>query len=90
MNKAELVKAFAQKNGLTKTHSEKILNILIETIQKTLKKGEAVKISGFGRWYVSKRSPRISKNPQTGEAIKISAFKAPTFKASKSLKKLLF
>ena len=90
MNKARLVETFAQKNKLTKTHSEKILNVLIETIQKTLKKGEEVKISGFGKWYVNQRNPRVSKNPQTGEAMKIAAFKTPAFKASKSLKHLFF
>ena len=88
MNKAKLVEAFAQKNNLTKTHSEKILNILMDTIQKTLKKGEEVKISGFGKWYVSSRNPRVSKNPHTGEAMQVAAFKTPAFKASKSLKNL--
>lgn len=88
MNKARLIEVFAQKNNLTKTHSEKILNILMDTIQGTLKKGEEVKISGFGKWYVNQRNPRVSKNPQTGEAMKISAFKTPAFKASKSLKNL--
>lgn len=88
MNKEKLIETFAQKNKLTKTHSEKILNILIKAIQKTLKKGEEVKISGFGKWYVSQRNPRISKNPHTGESIQVAAFKTPVFKASKSLKNL--
>jgi len=88
MNKARLIEVFAQKNNLTKIYSEKIVNILLETIQKTLKKGEEVKISGFGKWYVNQRSSRVSKNPHTGEAMQVAAFKTPTFKASKSLKNL--
>ena len=44
---------------------------------------------GFGTFEVSKRAARTGKNPQTGEAIKIPASKAPKFKAGKALKDLV-
>ncbi len=89
MNKEKLIEKIALAIRSTKAESEKILNCYIQTIQKTLKKGEDVNISGFGRWYVTERKSRVGKNPQTGESIKISAFKTPAFKASKLLKNAL-
>ena len=54
-----------------------------------LKKGEKVQLVGFGTFEVSKRAAREGRNPQTGETMKISASKAPKFKAGKALKDLV-
>ena len=41
---------------------------------------------GFGTFEVTERSAREGRNPLTGEPMKISASKAPKFKAGKALK----
>jgi len=38
-----------------------------------LKKGQEVRLIGFGTWKKSKRKARMGRNPQTGKAIKIAA-----------------
>lgn len=86
MNKAELIERLAKENRLTKVASEKLLNSVLDTIKKTLKKGEDVKITGFGRWYVAERQARKSKNPQTGEMIKVPASKVPAFRSGRLFK----
>ena len=48
MNKAELVDAIAQDTGLTKRDAQAALNSFIGVVQKQLKKGEDVAITGFG------------------------------------------
>lgn len=89
MNKAELVDQVAKDTQLTKADCERVVNALVGTVRKTLKKGQEVKITGFGRWYVSKRKPRTGRNPQTGAEIQIPASKVPAWKSGKEFRKQL-
>ena len=86
MNKSELIEAIAKKADLSKKDAEGALNAFTEEVGKALKKGDKVQLIGFGTFEVAKRAARTGKNPQTGEAIKIPASKAPKFKAGKALK----
>lgn len=86
MNKNELVAALAEKTSMKKTEVEKVLKAFTETVTDELKKGEKIQLVGFGTFEVAERAARTGKNPQTGEAIKIPASKAPKFKAGKALK----
>ena len=89
MNKSELIASMADKAELTKKDSEKALAAFIETVEEQLQKGEKIQLVGFGTFEVAERAARTGKNPQTGEAIKIAASKAPKFKAGKALKDLV-
>ena len=89
MTKAELVTMVAEKADLTKKDAEKAISALVESISETLAKGEKIQLVGFGTFEVAERAARTGKNPQTGEAIKIPASKAPKFKAGKALKDML-
>lgn len=71
---------------MTKVQAEAFLNSFIRTIKKTVKKGEDVKIVGFGRWHIAKREARESKNPQTGVLMKIPTTRIPSFRPSRALK----
>lgn len=86
MNKSELVDAVAKKADITKVAAQEALEAVIETITKSLKKGEEVRLVGFGTFTVAKRAASTGRNPRTGEAIKIPASKQPKFKAGKELK----
>ena len=86
MNKGELIDRIAKDNGMTKVVSEKILNSALEVIKRSLRRGEEVKISGFGRWHVIKRKSRLSRNPQTGEMIKIKASHVPAFRCGRQFR----
>jgi DNA-binding protein HU-beta len=86
VNKTELIDAIATDSGLSRTDSARSLDSLITTVQKTLKKGDDVAITGFGKFSVTKRAARSGRNPATGEAIKIKASKAPKFTAGQTLK----
>lgn len=85
MNKAELIAQLADDAGITKTQANATLDSFIDTVTKTLKKGDKVTLVGFGTFSVSKRAARTGRNPQTGEAIKIKAKKVARFKAGKEL-----
>ena len=86
MNKSDLVSMIAAKSNLTKKDSESALNAFIESVQTSLKKGEKIQLVGFGTFEVRQRAATTGINPRTKETIKISASKAPVFKAGKALK----
>jgi DNA-binding protein HU-beta len=85
MNKAELIAQLAEDAGITKVQANAALDSFVDTVTKTLKKGDKVTLVGFGTFSVSKRAARTGRNPQTGEAIKIKAKKVARFKAGKEL-----
>ena len=49
-------------------------------------RGEKVKISGFGNFSIRDKTTRVGRNPQTGQAMEISARRVLTFKPSQVLK----
>lgn len=86
MTKAELVEAIATATNTTKAETVKHLDATLDTITKTLKKGDKISLTGFGTFEVRKRAARTARNPQTGESIKLKATKVPAFRAGKGLK----
>ena len=85
MNKNELVTSMAKEAGFTKAAAEKALEALMASITKALKKGDDVRLVGFGTFSVTKRAASTGRNPRTGAAIKIKARKLAKFKAGKAL-----
>ncbi|HSX39501.1 MAG TPA: HU family DNA-binding protein [Candidatus Saccharimonadales bacterium] len=86
MTKQDLVNAVADKGGLTKVDSAKVLDVLSNTVMTALKRGEKVTWTGFGTFEVRSRAARMGRNPQTGAPLHIAASKTPAFKAGKGLK----
>ena len=89
MNKTEFISAIAEKAELSKKDAEKALKAFTDVVEEELMKGEKIQLVGFGTFEVSERAAREGRNPQTGETMKISASKAPKFKAGKALKDLV-
>lgn len=86
MNKQDLVANVADKADIPKTKAEAAVNAVIEAIKGSLKKGDDVRLVGFGTFSVAARAATTGRNPRTGEPIKIPASKQPKFKAGKELK----
>ncbi len=68
---------------------EKFLNIFLNEIKNSLKRGERVELRGFGIWSTHLQKARISRNPKTGEKIATPEKKTIHFKMSKELFKKL-
>ena len=79
MNKSQLIDAVAKDSELTKADASRAVESLIDHVSRTLKKGEEVSITGFGKFSVVHRAARQGVNPRTGEPVKIKASKAPKF-----------
>jgi DNA-binding protein HU-beta len=81
-----MIEQIAQAAEVSKSAAERAVDALVSAIKTSLKKGEMVTLVGFGTFYVGKRQARASRNPRTGEALKIAAAKVPKFRAGKALK----
>ena len=89
MNKKELLETILRDKGLshfTKKDAEHFLNTFIDTVRKTVKKGDDVSLIGFGTFSRVKRNARTGINPSTGEQIKIKARTLPKFRPGKAWK----
>ena len=86
MNKQELVSKIADSSKCTKSEASAMLDSFIDIITKSLKKGQEVRLTGFGTFTTTKRKATMGRNPRTGAQIKIPASTQPKFRAGKSLR----
>ncbi|MHA6722607.1 HU family DNA-binding protein [Sphingomonas sp. RS2018] len=86
MNKQELIGQVADMSGLVKGDAAKAVEAVFDVISTALKKGDEVRLVGFGTFSVSKRKASTGRNPRTGEPMTIAASTQPKFKAGKVLK----
>jgi DNA-binding protein HU-beta len=85
--KAEFVDKVAAKSGLSKKDAGAAVDAVIESIEDSLKSGDEVSFTGFGKFHVADRGAREGRNPRTGETMTIAASRVPRFTAGSGLKK---
>ena len=86
MNKSELVDALADKAVLPKTHAEAILDAFMNLVVERCRQGEEIRLVGFGKFHLQRRSARRGINPATGKSITIPARSSIAFKPGRRLK----
>ena len=89
MNKNDLVKEIAKQTSVTYKEANATLNVISELIKNALKKGEEVKLVGFGKFELKQRGERTTYNPKTKNMMTIPACKVPSFKVGKELKSIV-
>lgn len=89
MNKAELIEKVSSETGMTKAQTERMLDKTLDIVKKTVKKGDEVKLVGFGTFTKAKRKARMGRNPQTGKSIKIPATSYPKFRPGAEFKDIV-
>lgn len=88
MTKTQLIAHLASKLGISKRLANDTLNVLIDGIIASVKKGGEVRLQGFGTFKSSKRAARVGVNPRNPkEKIKIPAMRVVSFKAGADFKK---
>jgi DNA-binding protein HU-beta len=85
--KAEFVDKVASKSGLSKKDAGAAVDAVISSIEDSLKSGDEVSFTGFGKFHVANRGAREGRNPRTGETMTIAASRVPRFTAGSGLKK---
>ena len=86
LTKSQLVGVMADKTGMTKVDVNKFLDTLHLTAVSETKKAGQFTLPGFGKLVKAHRKARMGRNPQTGEAIKISAKTVVKFRVAKACK----
>jgi DNA-binding protein HU-beta len=86
VTKQEFVDAVADRAGLSKRDASEAVDAVLDTISETLRKGDAVTFTGFGKFSTSARAARMGVNPRTGERVQIGATTVPKFTAGSALK----
>ena len=86
MNKQDLISQIAEEADISKQKAGVALDATLAAIRNSLKKGDDVRLIGFGTFSVANRAATEGRNPRTGEKIKIPASKQPKFKPGKELK----
>lgn len=87
LTKAEITQTLCTELEIEKKLARDILDEFFDEITKTLVKGEAVKISGFGNFEVRKKPARPGRNPKTGQEVTVEARRVVVFKAGLKLKR---
>ena len=73
MNKPELVAAVAGRSGLSRKATSTCLAALVDVVCDEVSQGRGVGIPGFLRIAITRRGPRMGRNPRTGETVEIPA-----------------
>jgi DNA-binding protein HU-beta len=87
MTKSEFVDKVASSSGLSKKDAASAVDAVLKTVEGSLRKGEDVTFTGFGKFHVAQRGAREGRNPRTGATMTIAASKVPRFTAGSGLKK---
>lgn len=76
----------ADKLEVSKKQMNEIIDEVLVSLTKALKKGNRVRVSGIGTFRVTKRAARMGMNPATKKMQQFKASKNVGFKASKDLR----
>ena len=86
MNKQELISQVADRAGLNRNDASRAIKTMLELVTATLKRGDEVRLVGFGNFSVTRRKASIGRNPRTGEPMQIDSSVQPKFRPGKILK----
>jgi DNA-binding protein HU-beta len=86
VTKQDFVDAVADRAGMSKRDAGAAVDAVLDTITATLKKGDSVTFTGFGKFSTSARAARMGVNPRTGQRVQIQATTVPKFSAGSALK----
>ncbi|WP_404399258.1 integration host factor subunit beta [Idiomarina seosinensis] len=87
MTKSELIERLALKyQDLPPATVESAVKEVLEQMVQSLAHGQRIEIRGFGSFSLHYRSPRIGRNPKTGERVELKGKYVPHFKAGKELR----
>lgn len=89
MNKGEFIEAIAERADVSKTIAASILNTMIDIVTEQLVRGEAITVTGFGKFKTVHKAARNGVNPHTQERIVVPERNTPKFEFSKNIKEAL-
>jgi DNA-binding protein HU-beta len=89
MTKADIINEISTKTGIAKDAVQATVEAFMETIRKSMAKGENIYLRGFGTFLLKKRAEKNGRNIAKNTTIKIPAHMTPAFKPSKEFAKVV-
>jgi DNA-binding protein HU-beta len=89
VNKAQLVEALSTRLGEDKKRTAATVDAMLDTVYRTVQKGEKVALTGFGVFEKRDRAARTARNPATGEKVKVKKTSVPAFRAGQEFKNVV-
>ncbi|MAL02293.1 MULTISPECIES: integration host factor subunit beta [Alcaligenaceae] len=87
MTKSELIALLATRYPqLALRDTDLAVKTVLEAMTQALADGQRIEIRGFGSFSLSKRAPRVGRNPKSGEKVMVPGKQVPHFKAGKELR----
>jgi|YelNatPaOPRAMG01_1025707.scaffolds.fasta_scaffold85442_2 nucleoid DNA-binding protein len=87
MTKEDIIKAvWNELPDLTVKEAQKVYEATMSLIRDTLAQGDTIEIRNFGKFTVKEKTPRVGRNPRTGEEAVIKERRIVTFKPSKNFR----
>jgi DNA-binding protein HU-beta len=87
VTKQEFVDAVASKASISRREAGDAVDAVLDTITETLKRGDSVTFTGFGKFSTAHRAAREGVNPRNpGQKVHIPAATVPKFSAGSQLK----
>ncbi|MDC0423409.1 integration host factor subunit beta [Methylophilaceae bacterium] len=87
MTKSKLINLLASRfSQLVHKDAELSVKTILDAMSDSLMKKQRIEIRGFGSFSLNYRSPRIGRNPKSGEKVNVPEKYVPHFKAGKELR----
>jgi integration host factor subunit beta len=87
MTRSDLVARLAERfSQLTHRDAEFAVKTMLDAMSDALARGHRIEIRGFGSFSISRRPPRVGRNPRSGERVMIPEKLVPHFKPGKALR----
>jgi DNA-binding protein HU-beta len=89
MTKGELIEAIEERSGLSRAQARAAVEAFVASVTEALKRGEEVRLMGFGSFTPIARAATLGRNPRTGAKVKVPASKTARFRIGEGLKSAL-
>jgi DNA-binding protein HU-beta len=80
MTKADIVSEISKSTGIEKLVVQTIVESSMDSIRKSLSKGDNVYLRGFGSFIIKKRAKKVARNISKNTSMIIPAHNIPAFK----------
>ncbi len=87
MTKSELIACLAERyTQLVAKDADYAVKTIIDAMTDALASGQRIEIRGFGSFSLNGRSPRVARNPKSGDKVMVPGKWVPHFKPGKELR----
>ena len=86
MTKSDLIDVLCETQKMPKGRAELLVNVIFDSMEASLKRGERIEIRGFGSFEIREYRAYEGRNPRTGDAVAVKPKRLPFFKVGKELK----